>query len=112
MFCLRGLIFWASCIMELDIFVIIDNEEVMLWLLWTCPGPLIRLRAILGVYRLVSGANGYREPDTVMLDSEDSTVTYTAMSSPFEDGSDIGSPGVNGPPIIPEDPYAYIMAAY
>ncbi|GJS29420.1 retrovirus-related pol polyprotein from transposon TNT 1-94 [Tanacetum coccineum] len=44
--------------------------------------------------------------------SEDSTVTYTAVSSPFEDGSDIGSPGVDGPPIMPEDPYAYIMAAY
>ncbi|GJT95707.1 putative reverse transcriptase domain-containing protein [Tanacetum coccineum] len=50
--------------------------------------------------------------DTVMSDSEDSTVTYTAVSSPFEDGSDIGSPGVDGPPIMPEDPYAYIMAAY
>ncbi|GJW40953.1 putative reverse transcriptase domain-containing protein [Tanacetum coccineum] len=48
----------------------------------------------------------------VMSDSEDSTVTYTAVSSPFEDGSDIGSPGVDGPPIMPEDPYAYIMAAY
>ncbi|GJY01682.1 hypothetical protein Tco_0359834 [Tanacetum coccineum] len=47
-----------------------------------------------------------------MLDSEDSTVTYTTVSSPFEDGSDIGSPGVDGPPIMPEDPYAYIMAAY
>ncbi|GKE05769.1 hypothetical protein Tco_1397787, partial [Tanacetum coccineum] len=47
-----------------------------------------------------------------MSDSEDSTVTYTAVSSPFEDGSDIGSPGVDGPPIMPEDPYAYIMVAY
>ncbi|GKC49413.1 hypothetical protein Tco_1072158 [Tanacetum coccineum] len=34
------------------------------------------------------------------------------VSGPFEDGSDIGSPGVDGPPIMPEDPYAYIMAAY
>ncbi|GJS59578.1 hypothetical protein Tco_0654362 [Tanacetum coccineum] len=49
---------------------------------------------------------------TVMSDSEDSTVTYTAVSSPFEDRSDIGSPGVDGPPIMPEDPYAYIVAAY
>ncbi|GKF30380.1 hypothetical protein Tco_0100178, partial [Tanacetum coccineum] len=24
----------------------------------------------------------------------------------------IGSPGVDGPPIMPDDPYAYIMAAY
>ncbi|GJV80683.1 hypothetical protein Tco_1516553 [Tanacetum coccineum] len=39
-------------------------------------------------------------------------VTYTAVSSPFEDGSDIGSPGVDGLPIMPEDPYAYIMVAY
>ncbi|GJW86222.1 hypothetical protein Tco_0161562 [Tanacetum coccineum] len=50
--------------------------------------------------------------DTVMSDSKDSTVTYTAVSSPFKDGSDIGSPGVDGPPIMPEDPYAYIMVAY
>ncbi|GJZ36769.1 hypothetical protein Tco_0582960 [Tanacetum coccineum] len=38
-----------------------------------------------------------------------SLVTYTSVS---EDDSDIGSPGVDGPPIMPEDPYAYIMAAY
>ncbi|GJV41655.1 hypothetical protein Tco_1420095 [Tanacetum coccineum] len=47
-----------------------------------------------------------------MSDSEHSTVTYTSVSIPVEDDSDIGSPGVNGPPIMPEDPYAYIMAAY
>ncbi|GKF79627.1 hypothetical protein Tco_0235195, partial [Tanacetum coccineum] len=47
-----------------------------------------------------------------MSDSENSMVTYMAVSSPFEDGSDIGSPGVDGPPIMPEDPYTYIMAAY
>ncbi|GKA83731.1 hypothetical protein Tco_0805326 [Tanacetum coccineum] len=40
-----------------------------------------------------------------MSDSEHSTVTYTSVS---EDDSDIGSPGVDGPPIMPEDPYAYI----
>ncbi|GJZ81146.1 hypothetical protein Tco_0646140 [Tanacetum coccineum] len=44
-----------------------------------------------------------------MSDSEHSIVTYTSVS---EDDSDIGSPGVDGPPIMPEDPYAYIMAAY
>ncbi|GKA59354.1 hypothetical protein Tco_0758667 [Tanacetum coccineum] len=47
-----------------------------------------------------------------MSDSEHSTVTYTSVSIPVEDDSDIGSPGVDGPPIMPEDPYAYIMAAY
>ncbi|GKE77322.1 hypothetical protein Tco_1543442 [Tanacetum coccineum] len=47
-----------------------------------------------------------------MLDSEDSTVTYTVVSSPFEGLSDIGSPGVDGPPVMPEDPYAYVAAAF
>ncbi|GKD23684.1 hypothetical protein Tco_1225387, partial [Tanacetum coccineum] len=47
-----------------------------------------------------------------MLDSEDSTVTYTAVSSPFADFPDIGSPGVDGPPVLPEDPYAYVVAAF
>nr|GEX76481.1 hypothetical protein [Tanacetum cinerariifolium] len=46
-----------------------------------------------------------------MSDSEDSTVTYTEVSSPFEDLLDIGSPGVNGLPMMPEDPYAYVEAA-
>ncbi|GKE67715.1 hypothetical protein Tco_1521876, partial [Tanacetum coccineum] len=47
-----------------------------------------------------------------MSDSEDSTVTYTAVSSPFGGLSDIGSPGVDGPPMMPEDPYAYVVAAF
>ncbi|GJS92626.1 hypothetical protein Tco_0799594 [Tanacetum coccineum] len=50
--------------------------------------------------------------DTVMSDSEDSTVTYTQISSPFADLSDIGSPRVDGPPIMPDDPYAYVVAAF
>ncbi|GJW42936.1 retrovirus-related pol polyprotein from transposon TNT 1-94 [Tanacetum coccineum] len=50
--------------------------------------------------------------NTIMSDSEHSTVTYTSVSFSVEDNSDIGSPGVDGPPIMPEDPYAYIMAAY
>ncbi|GJV60098.1 hypothetical protein Tco_1466198 [Tanacetum coccineum] len=33
-----------------------------------------------------------------MSDSEHSTVTYTSVSIPVEDDSDIGSPGVDGPP--------------
>ncbi|GJW13853.1 hypothetical protein Tco_0017986 [Tanacetum coccineum] len=40
-----------------------------------------------------------------MSDSEDSTVTYTAVSSPFEYLSDIGSPRVDGRPMMLEDPY-------
>ncbi|GJV04735.1 hypothetical protein Tco_1338304, partial [Tanacetum coccineum] len=34
---------------------------------------------------------------TVMSDSDESGVTYTEISSPFEGLSDIGSPGVVGP---------------
>ncbi|GJZ47813.1 hypothetical protein Tco_0601645 [Tanacetum coccineum] len=49
---------------------------------------------------------------TVMSDFEDSTVTYTAVSSPFEDLPNIRSPGVDGPPVMPEDPYAYVVAAF
>ncbi|GKE24048.1 hypothetical protein Tco_1435560, partial [Tanacetum coccineum] len=41
----------------------------------------------------------------VMSDSEDSTVTYTEVSSPFEDLSDIGSSGVDGLPMMLKDPY-------
>ncbi|GJT73188.1 hypothetical protein Tco_1032474 [Tanacetum coccineum] len=37
-----------------------------------------------------------------MSDSEDSTVTYIEISSPYEDLSDIGSPGAEGP--IFQDP--------
>ncbi|GKB61681.1 hypothetical protein Tco_0917867 [Tanacetum coccineum] len=47
-----------------------------------------------------------------MSDSEDSMVTYTAVSSPFADLPDIESPGVDGPPMMPEDPYAYVVAAF
>nr|GEX69294.1 hypothetical protein [Tanacetum cinerariifolium] len=46
-----------------------------------------------------------------MSDLEDSTITYTEVSSPFKDLSDIGSPGVNGLPMMPQDPYAYVEAA-
>nr|GEX32136.1 hypothetical protein [Tanacetum cinerariifolium] len=47
-----------------------------------------------------------------MSDSEDSTISYTAVSSPFGGLSDIRSPGVDGPPVMPEDPYAYVVAAF
>nr|GEU74345.1 hypothetical protein [Tanacetum cinerariifolium] len=38
-----------------------------------------------------------------MSDSEDSTITYTAVSSPFGGLSNIKSPGFDGPPVMPED---------
>nr|GFD61189.1 hypothetical protein [Tanacetum cinerariifolium] len=33
-------------------------------------------------------------------------------SSPFRGLSDIRSPGVGGPPVMPEDPYAYVVAVF
>ncbi|GKD83115.1 hypothetical protein Tco_1349954 [Tanacetum coccineum] len=53
------------------------------------PQTLIPLRPNLGVLQI-----GIKSQDTVMSDSEDSTVTYTSVSSPFADFPDIGSPGV------------------
>nr|GFB53918.1 hypothetical protein [Tanacetum cinerariifolium] len=50
--------------------------------------------------------------DTIMSDSKDSTVTYTIVSSPYEGRSGDVSPGVHGPPVMPEDPYAYVVAAF
>nr|GEU79987.1 hypothetical protein [Tanacetum cinerariifolium] len=47
-----------------------------------------------------------------MSDSEDSIITYIAMSTPFRGLLDIGSPGVDRPPVMPEDPYAYVVAAF
>ncbi|GJT77525.1 hypothetical protein Tco_1044250 [Tanacetum coccineum] len=76
------------------------------------PQTHILLRSILGVLQIGIKSQGYREPDIVMSDSEDSTVTYTAVSSPFGGLSDIGSPGVDGPPVMPEDPYAYVVDAF
>ncbi|GJZ63447.1 hypothetical protein Tco_0619868 [Tanacetum coccineum] len=66
----------------------------------------------LGISKLGSLGFGFAKQDIVMSDSEDSTITYTAVSSPFEGLSDIGSPGVDGPPMMPEDPYAYVVAAF
>ncbi|GKB54462.1 hypothetical protein Tco_0905215, partial [Tanacetum coccineum] len=51
---------------------------------------------------------------TIMLDFEDSTVTYTEVSSLFEGLSDIRSPGVVGPeyeglPWMLDDPYVQVI---
>nr|GEX21683.1 hypothetical protein [Tanacetum cinerariifolium] len=47
-----------------------------------------------------------------MSDVEDSTVTYTKVSSLFGDLSDIGSLRVGGMLMMPKDPYAYVEAAF
>ncbi|GJU58014.1 hypothetical protein Tco_1235780 [Tanacetum coccineum] len=60
-------------------------------------------RAMLAVYIAI-------HTYIVMLDSEDSTVTYTAVSSPFEGLLDIGSPGVDA--MMLEDPHAYVVVAF
>nr|GEY93749.1 putative reverse transcriptase domain-containing protein [Tanacetum cinerariifolium] len=50
--------------------------------------------------------------NTIMLDFEDSTVTYTTVSSPCEGRSGDVSPRVDGPPVMPDDPYAYVVATF
>ncbi|GJZ70981.1 hypothetical protein Tco_0634832 [Tanacetum coccineum] len=52
--------------------------------------------------------------DIVMSDLDDSTVTYTEVSSPFEGLADIRSPGVVGPeyeglPWMLDDPYVQVV---
>nr|GEZ37099.1 putative reverse transcriptase domain-containing protein [Tanacetum cinerariifolium] len=47
-----------------------------------------------------------------MSDSEDSTITYTAVSSPFGGWSDIRSRRVDGPLVMPKDSYAYVVVAF
>ncbi|GKF77570.1 hypothetical protein Tco_0230040, partial [Tanacetum coccineum] len=47
-----------------------------------------------------------------MSDFEDSTITYIAVSSLFMDLPDIRSPRVDGPPVMPKDPYAYVVAVF
>ncbi|GJS97814.1 hypothetical protein Tco_0804782 [Tanacetum coccineum] len=64
------------------------------------PQTHIPLRSNLEVLQI-----GIKSQDLVMLDSEDSIVTYTAVSSPFGSLSDIGSLRVDGPPMMLEDPY-------
>nr|GFB59667.1 hypothetical protein [Tanacetum cinerariifolium] len=49
---------------------------------------------------------------TIMSDSEDSTVTYATVSSPYEGRSGDVSPGVDGPLVMPEDLYTYAVAAF
>ncbi|GKB85475.1 hypothetical protein Tco_0957747 [Tanacetum coccineum] len=71
------------------------------------PQPIFRCDPNLEVLQI-----GIKSQDTVMSDSKDFTVTYTAVSNPFADLPDIGSPGVDGPTVMPEDPYAYVVAAF
>ncbi|GKD35770.1 hypothetical protein Tco_1251279, partial [Tanacetum coccineum] len=75
------------------------------------PQTHIPLRPNLEVLQIGIKSQGSGELDFVMSNSEDSTVTYTEVSSLFEDLSDIGSSGVDGLPMMPEDPYAYVEAA-
>nr|GEU30802.1 hypothetical protein [Tanacetum cinerariifolium] len=71
---------------------------------------MLRVRTSSRAMLEVNKARGAR--DIVISDSEDSTVTYTEISSPFEDLSDIGSPRVDGLPMMPQDPYAYVEATF
>ncbi|GJS39340.1 hypothetical protein Tco_0564383 [Tanacetum coccineum] len=62
--------------------------------------------AIVGVVIVVMMLEWKYKYYFVMSDSEDFTVTYTEVSSQFEDLSDIGYSRVDGLPMMLEDPYA------
>nr|GEW12746.1 hypothetical protein [Tanacetum cinerariifolium] len=47
-----------------------------------------------------------------MSDSEDSTVTYTTISSLYVVRSGDVSLGEDGPPVMSKDPYAYVVAVF
>nr|GFB74957.1 hypothetical protein [Tanacetum cinerariifolium] len=47
-----------------------------------------------------------------MSEFEDSTVMYATVSSPYKGRSGDVSPGVDGPLVMPEDPYTYAVAAF
>ncbi|GJY01401.1 hypothetical protein Tco_0359553 [Tanacetum coccineum] len=61
------------------------------------PQPYSALRSNLEGVAIGIRASYFGFSDTIMSDSEDSTVTYTEVSSPFEGLSKIGFPGVVGP---------------
>ncbi|GKD18894.1 hypothetical protein Tco_1208052, partial [Tanacetum coccineum] len=67
----------------------------------TVLGQVAKLLAVSACWytRTVMLQIGIKSQDTIMSDSEHSTVTYTSVP---EDDSDIGSPGVEGP--IFQDP--------
>ncbi|GJY13695.1 hypothetical protein Tco_0383004 [Tanacetum coccineum] len=79
-------------------------------------GGLLGLKDFKMILRVTTAQEVNKARDFVMSDSEHSTVTYTEISSEFEDLSDIESPGgivhgYHGLPMMPEDPYAYVEAA-
>ncbi|GKD65940.1 hypothetical protein Tco_1308048, partial [Tanacetum coccineum] len=53
------------------------------------PRTLIPLRPNLEVLQIGIKSQGYREPDSVMSDSDESGVTYTKISNTFEELADI-----------------------
>ncbi|GJX73685.1 hypothetical protein Tco_0312280 [Tanacetum coccineum] len=64
------------------------------------PQTYIPLRSILGVLQI-----GIKSQDLVMSNSEDSTVTYTAVSSPFESSTSPDYiPGPEEPELSPLSP--------
>ncbi|GJZ93078.1 hypothetical protein Tco_0665143 [Tanacetum coccineum] len=72
------------------------------------PRILIPLRPILGVLQIGIKSQGYREPDTIMSDSEHSTVTYTSVP---EDDSDIDTYLAKEPEKAPPFTYLYHLCS-
>ncbi|GJT16041.1 hypothetical protein Tco_0874747 [Tanacetum coccineum] len=75
-----------------------DNDDNKIDIILSSEGIVINADDDAYAHR----SNKLLETISSMSDSEDSTVTYTEISSPYEDLSDIGSPGAEGP--IFQDP--------
>ncbi|GJU22998.1 putative reverse transcriptase domain-containing protein [Tanacetum coccineum] len=75
---------------------------------WECEDQIRAKR--INSDTLPANAHSMLTQDIVMSDSDESGITYTAVSSPYEDLSDIGSPRADDHeflelPYMPEDPY-------
>ncbi|GJR53086.1 hypothetical protein Tco_1403607 [Tanacetum coccineum] len=91
-----------------DIFVVREFEDVF-------PEDLLRLppqRQVEFRIDLVPGVTPVAKSPYRLAPSKMQELSGQLQELQEKDRSDIGSPGVEGPPIMPEDPYAYIMAAY
>nr|GEW59438.1 hypothetical protein [Tanacetum cinerariifolium] len=103
---------WAFCtnVVENPMYQFYDFYMVVLFI--SCavdpqsntPSTYIPLRAILGVLQMSlipdTNISDFRFSDTIMSDFEDSTVTYTTVSSPYKGRSGDISPGVDGPLLV------------
>nr|GEV94270.1 reverse transcriptase domain-containing protein [Tanacetum cinerariifolium] len=71
-------------------------------------------RYIDGLSDMIYGSVMASKPKTMQDEVNKARGAWDTLeiSSPFEGLSDIGSPRLEGPPLMPEDPYAYVVVAF